>query len=212
MATFTLSQYKTWVRARLDDTAYSDSNLTQFINDANRYICNAERWSFMEATQSPTIAQAGTTFSFAADYQAGISLRVVSPDASAGQLPFMPYEQFDLAYPDTSALSQTGPSVWTTFGGAAIVGPAPMDQTYTFAFRYLKSPTTLSGASDVVDIPDDFSEVLVLGTLARCLMANDNYDQAQIIQQEFAIQMQMMASRLLPSALTAPVTMGSGRL
>ena len=51
---YDLSNIRSRVQARLDDTSFSTTYLNQFINDAQRDICNSRRFVFMEKEATVT--------------------------------------------------------------------------------------------------------------------------------------------------------------
>lgn len=191
------STYKAWVLNRLDDTSFDSAKLLQFANDENRDICNQERWPFMIKTISGTITTTAATYDWQSDCQALINLLVVNPDANQLPLHYMPFEVFDQKYPDPSQLTKAPPTIWTGIGTTFTVGPAYPDATYTLIQRYVKEPTVITGDSSVLDVPDAFSEIIVLGMLARTQMTNDQYDLAQVTLQEREIRLDKMREKLL---------------
>lgn len=211
MATITVAQYKTAVRNRLDDTSFDGAYLTQFALDTNRELCNSERWRFMESTFVGVVTTNLVTYALPTDYQAAVDLALIDPDGSARYLNYMPFEAFDMAYPDPMQLTAATPSVWTSYGNNLTIGPAKPDQGYTLSLRYYKTPVATITDASTLDVPDEFSELIVLGMLKRALMTNDNYDQAQIIQQEIDEQKAAMKDRLMTRQYGDSIRMNVGR-
>lgn len=195
--TITSAEYKNIVRWRIGDDEFNSGLLTQFANDTNREICNGAMWPFMEETFAGTVTSGTATYNLPSDFQTAINLTLTDPDNNAIFLDYVDNKQFTQDYPDPSALNDATPEVWTSFGSTFTIGPAAPDQNYTLALNYLKVPTTITEDGDTLDVPDEFSEVVVLGMLHRALMANDYYDQAQVIAQNFDIQLDRMKQRLL---------------
>lgn len=207
---FTLSQYRTWTLNRLDDASFDSSKLTQFANDTNREICNTYEWPFMKTATSPTSTSTATN-SYPSDLQVPINLTLTAPSGKEVYLPPKSYEWYDQQYPDPSTLTAATPEFWVPWGATFILGPAALDQAYTYVLRYIKEPTTASADASTLNVPDAFSELVVLGMLSRAHMANDNYDLAQVIRQEFDIQLERMARRLLPRQRGESPRMSTGR-
>jgi hypothetical protein len=195
--TVQVGTYKTWVKNRLGDPSFDSSILTQFANDTNREICNLADWPFKETAFQGTVDGTSAIYDFQSDCQSLINLILVDPNNNAVYLNYLQYKEFDQLYPDPTALTAAQPSVWTSFGRTFQVGPATPDQTYTLLQRYIKNPTTITADSDMVDVPDEFSELMTLGMLARAQSANDQYYLAQITAQEFSAQLDAMKKRLL---------------
>ncbi len=210
--TYTLGNYKSWVRTRINRPSFDTIALTQFANDANRDICNDRRWRFMESTFNGTIAVGVSSYQLPTNFQAAINLAINAPDANAKFLNFVPYEIYDQTYPDPTALTAAQPSIWTFYGNSLIVGPAAPDQIYTMQLRYLKTPTALTLDANTLDVPDDFSELVVLGMAYRALMSKDIYDQAQVMIQLWDEQMDKMSDRLQSRQFGEPIRMGVGRI
>lgn len=211
MNLLTVSHYQALVRNRLDDQSYEVGKLLQFLNDANREITNSHRWRFMESTFLGNITIGTNSYSLPTGFQAAINFTITDPNAQASFVRYMPYETYDQFYPDPTALASATPSIWTFFSNSLIIGPALPDKAYTMQLRYIKNPVTLVNTTDLLDVPDDFSEIVVLSAYKRALMTNDNFDQAQIIQQEVEDQMRAMNDRLQSRQFGEPLVIGSSR-
>jgi hypothetical protein len=213
--TIILGTYKTRVRNKLADPSFDDASLTQFADEVNKEICNQPvPWPFMESLFLGTLTAGMNTYNFPSDLQRPISLEVTVPDASARFLTYMPYKEFDQRYPDPTQLTRNAPDVWSRFGTTFIVGPPPPDQAYTVQMRYIKLPsTTITTAGDptLLDVPDDFSELVVLGMYARALDASDQQDVALGQYNRFAQQLSLMKQRYGIMQSGVPLRMQTGR-
>lgn len=192
---YTLAGIRTATANRLDDSSYDAASLNQFANDVNRFICNSRRWRFMEKTFTGTVTIGSPSYALPTDFQSAISLRITSPSGNAKYIPYKAFEEFDRAFPNPSATANSTPLYWYLFGTTINLYPAP-DQVYTMDIRYLKQPTTLTLDADVPDIPTEFQEVVVLGTYAKALERNDQFDQAQIISAQYQQGLDAMTERL----------------
>lgn len=215
-STYTMLQYKGFARTKLNRTAYDSTKLTQFIDEANKEICNAEIWRFMERNFIGTIDNSHSQYNFpVADLQAIYDIVVTSPDANVIYPEFVPHEIFRQRYPSQAAtvLAPAPPTVWTSFGNTFKVGPAFPDQTYTISFDYVLSPTNLIGASDsaTIDVPDDMYELVTLGVYRRALQASDNYFPALLVGQEWEDKLGKMIERYQSRQFGKPLRMGNGR-
>jgi hypothetical protein len=195
--TITVTNYSTDVRNRLGDTSFDSAMLIQFANDTNKEICNFADWPFKETSFQGTVDGTSAIYDFQPDCESLINLILVDPNSNATFLRYLPYKEFDLLYPDPTALTPASPTIWTTFGSTFQIGPATPDQTYTLLQRYIKNPTEITTGSNTIDIPDSFSEVFTLGMLRRAQAANDQYDLSQITSQEFDLQIARMKQRLI---------------
>jgi hypothetical protein len=147
-----------------------------------------------EATLTATVGLSVPT-GMPADFQTSLYLRRYTPSATAGKMSYMEYEDFDEQYPNTSVFANGIPNKWYTFAGVINIFPTA-DTTYTFKLKYIKKPTELVNDGDVPEIPEEFSEVLVLAAYKRALEHDDNFDQAQVIQQQIDEKGQAMVIRL----------------
>lgn len=192
---YDLLNLRTAVRNKMQDDEFPDHVLNQFINDANRWICNAKRWRFMETTFSGTVASGSPSYQLPTDFQAAVSLRLVDPDGVARYIDYADYAQFDQDYPDPTATPNATPRTWYIFGKTLSLFPAP-DTSYTMEIRYLKSPTEMTTDTQKPDVPEEFQELVVLAAFKRAAQRSDNYDIGQVIDQEIAELMDLMESRL----------------
>lgn len=213
--TYTVGQYKAWTRVKLNRSAYDSTKLLQFLDEANKEICNVQIWRFMERNFVGTITTGASRYNFpVTNFQAMIDMVVTSPDSNVIYPKFMPHEIFRKQYPSqaTTVLAPAPPKVWTSFGNSFTVGPAQPDQTYTISIDYVVAPTDLSAASDsaTVDVPDDFSELLTLGMYSRALQATDNYFPALLVAQTWQDKLDQMVERYQSRQFGEPLRMGNG--
>lgn len=194
--TFLVSQYKTWVRNKLDNTSFDDAVLTQLITDVNADICNEPvKWPFMETTFVGTVGTSTNAYLHPTDLQQVINFTVTLPTNRIVYLDYMPYEEFNQRYPSPSFLTPSQPAIWTQFDSKFIVGPAWPDQTYTLSENYIKTPTMTLSDSSTLNVPDDFRELVVLGAYARALEHDDQPDYATAQYNRFQAQLSLMKQR-----------------
>lgn len=206
---YDLGTVRTRVQQKLDNTNFETAKLNQFINDGQRDIFNSRRFVFMEREASPTTtASSDSLSSLPTDMQTPLSLRIFSPTGNASELTYMEYEDFDRMMPNTALVSPTIPFAWYVFNLTPIIYPRA-DATYTLKLKYIKSPDELEVDADVPEVPEAFSELLVLAAYKRALEHDDDYDQAQIIQLQIDEQMDKMDGRYkrqtgLPHVMRSP--------
>jgi len=185
---YTVAQYKAWVRGRLPGLTLADALLLDVISSANRDICNGEPWPFLERSFEGTAASGNREFDLQATistFQVPLGLKLTAPDSSAVSVRYMTWQEYYRLYPDPDQLTATRPWMWSLYGTTLIIGPAKLDQTYTFRLPYIKEPTPLTADADVVDIPDAFAEVLIVAGKVRALKSKRKYNEAQVEQQEY---------------------------
>ncbi len=188
VTTYTVAQYKTWLRGRRRGINFEDALLTDAINSTNREICNAAVWPFMETEFVGTAASGTRSYALnttITNYQLALGLQLTDPNNKAVDVGYLTWREWDELYPDPGQLTAATPSKWTLFGSTLFIGPANMDQTYTFRLPYLKEPTDLTADATVVDVPDAFAEVLITGALYRAMLAKGKGNIAQLIRQDY---------------------------
>lgn len=207
--TYNLGTLKTRVQNKLDNTSFDASILTQFINDGLRDIIiqSKPQFSMLEATYTTSIG-ASTLTTSATDILVPIDLRLYTPINYAQKLPFIDYQDVDLLYPNTGLLGTGPPIAWSSFTNVPFV-VNNSDAVYTLRGRYLQVPPELSSDTDVPILPNTFSEILVLAAYKRALEHDDDFDQAQVIQQQIDSKILDMNSILkpqlgLPHVMRAP--------
>ena len=193
---YQLSTCRTRIQQKLDNTAFDQTKLTQFVNDGQRDIFSTYKFPFMEREASLTTTAGQVTVStLPTDFQSTISLRRYTPSYKAGMLRYVEYEDFDELHPNPTVGDNAIPVEWTLFNKTITVFPKA-DDAYTLKLRYYKKPAELVNDSDVPEIPEEHSEILVLAGYKRALMHDDNYDQAQVVQQDVDQLAQAMIIRL----------------
>ena len=192
---YNLGTVRTRIEQKLDDTSFGTAKLNQFINDGQRYVLGSRRFVFMEreadlTTTDGSEAVTGTP----TDMAVPLSLRIYTPVGNAIELEYIEYEDFDRSVPNATNTGETAPSAWRVFNKTIYVYPIA-DATYNLKLKYLKEPTELTTDASVPEIPEAFSELLVLAGYKRALEHNDDFDQAQIIQLQIDEQIDKMDER-----------------
>lgn len=180
------------VQNKLDDPSFDTGILLDFLNDTEREVFNRYRINIQEQqintittttgsrtlTGLPGAAGSGTVGQY-------ISLSILVPINYARVIPYMEYEDVDVMYPNYQLLGQGTPIGWTIFDGTPyVINNA--DKIYTLSAKYTLFPTEIVNPTDTPNIPEEFSEITVLGMYARALEFNDEYDEAEAVRQQFA--------------------------
>lgn len=183
-----------WSRAqnKLDDPSFDTGVLTQFANDTEREVFNRYRINTEEQENDSITTTAGSRVLTGLPGNAGsqavgvyISLRIILPVNYSMLIPYVEYEDADKYYPNYQLLGQGTPIAWFIFDGVpTLLNNA--DKIYTLSAKYTINPTPLANASDTPNIPQEYSEITVLGMYARALEFNDEYDEATAVRQQFA--------------------------
>lgn len=201
---------------RLDDTEFDAGIVDDFINDTQRSIFNTYELPFMEKTFTGTLPSGGYAFTFPTDYQVTQSLKLVDPEDVIRDISdnYMPYKEFNKRYPTPQNRDVGVPEVWTLYQNRLIFS-RPTDMDYNLELNYLKTPTTLSDGEEVPEIPESFSELLVLGAYYRILERNEDLDLAAFYKNgDYTDLLDLMVSRLSkrqtngPTIISQPLRVG----
>lgn len=187
---FQVSDLITRVQQKLDDTTFDTPTLISFANDTereifNRYRINTEEQQIDTITTTAGVRDLtglpGTVGDSVGQY---ISLRIILPVNYSKVIPYMEYEDVDVVYPNYNLLGEGPPLDWSIFDGVPfLINRA--DKVYTLSAKYTLLPTKLVAVTDTPNIPEDFSEITVLGMYARALEFNDEYAEAAPIRQQY---------------------------
>lgn len=185
---YTVQSLYTRTQNKLDDASFSTTVLLDFLNDTEREVFNRYRIN-TEEQQIDTITTTAGARTLTGLPSAGlvaqyVSLRIILPVNYSKVIPYMEYEDVDVVYPNYLLLGQGPPIAWYIFDGTpALVNLA--DKTYTLSAKYTILPTKLVNGTDVPNIPEEYSEITVLGMYARALEFNDEYQEASTVRQQF---------------------------
>jgi hypothetical protein len=188
---YTLADLFTRVQNKLDDPSFDTGVLTQFANDTEREVFNRYRINTEEQQNDTITTTAGSRALTGLPGIAGsqavgvyINLRIILPVNYSRLIPYVEYEDADKYYPNYQLLGQGTPIAWFIFDGVpTLLNNA--DKTYTLSAKYTINPTPLENPTDVPNIPEEYSEITILGMYARALEFNDEYDEAQAVRQQF---------------------------
>ena len=180
----------------LDDEEFDPAIIDRAINRAQREIFNQFELSFMEKIFSGIIPVNSTIFKYPSDLALPQNHVVTSPEGSQKNIEslYMPFRNFTAVYPNPANNEAGEISRWTSYGGN-ILTSAPTDREYTLDLYYIKKPELLLADGDVPEIPEEFSELLVLGAYIRIAKRNEDTDLAQIALQDYAGQLNKLVER-----------------
>jgi hypothetical protein len=174
----------------ISDTGQSARAL-RWINQSYQEVCSMENWPFLRTV----VTQA-----------APVSLpllsrivRVTDTSTSGGNRLYEGDEDMlaDLN-PDLSLAGTPAYYYLTYAAGAPSLNVYPVS-THTIEVVYFQNPTPLASPGDVLIIPDQFIDVVVLGAMRRgYLDGTDTAQQYQMVKQEYADRLEFMRTQLLP--------------
>jgi len=187
---YTTGAITTKVQQRIRDTGYSNTEIRNYINDAQNDVFNEYRLPFTQTVQTYTLTSGVSDITngtgLPANYVQALNLTLTSAGRET-VLPYVDIRVIDDQYPDPddTTVNPTGPpAMWYFYGNDVKVYPVPND-AYTVSLQYYKKPTELTADGSVPEIPSEFEELLVVGASYRVLQVKDNYDQAAILQNKY---------------------------
>ena len=198
---------------KLDDDEFDAQIVDNFINDTQRNIFNQFELPFQEKIFQGTVPANTTMFKFPTDVALLQSLVMTSPEGSQTDLThsFLDFRSFNKLYP-TPGNNTTGPVYhWTLYGGNMLTS-APLDQDYQMNIFYIKKPKTLVNPTDVPEIPEEFSELLILGAFARIQKRNEDFDLAAVTEQEYNNNLDLLVTRYGFRKADGPIIMGNQQI
>ena len=180
----------------LDDENYSPEILDRAINRAIKEIYNQFELSFMERIFSGTVPENSTMFRYPTDLALAQSHVLTAPDGAQRTLDnsYIPFKDFNRIYPTPSNNKPGAPTHWTSYGGNIILS-CPTDKEYTLDIYYVSKPPKLAADTDVPAIPEEFSELILLGAYIRIAKRNEDTDLAQMAIQDYAGQLNKLVER-----------------
>lgn len=194
----TLSQLQTRMSLRLGEDSVPSGNeytrRTQFFNEAGKSIVRKHYWWWTEASTSFNSVANQTSYTSTDGFPSNIRGSSVLELRYNGTLytPVQQTEAFNLTNSDYSGLSENYFIFNKTLYPVSPFGDSIVNGV---TMKYYKVWTTLSNNSDVVDVPDDFADLLVAFALARVFSidsergsAADNFDEFNEIYKEMEME------------------------
>lgn len=189
---------------KLDDEDFDPEIIDNFLNDTQRDIFNTFELPFQEKIFSGTIPAGATMFQLPAD------VAQVQTHSVAGVRNFMNmkvrFRDFFSQYPDVLNETPAAPSLWTQYAGNILLN-APTDQEYTFNTYYIRKPKTMDQDTSVPEIPEEFSELLILGALMRVHDRNEDTDLYDKVSVQYDKQINNLVTRYGFRDATGPIKM-----
>jgi len=180
---------------KLDDDEFDTGVIANFVNDTQRDIFNQFELSFQEKIFAGHVPSGTAMFDMPTDL--ALLQRVI---LTSGDTPrditdlYIPWRRFVENFPDPQVREAGDIENWTSYAGNIILSrPTSADNTLTM--YYIKTPALLSLNTDVPEIPQEFSELLVLGAYVKCLEFNEDFDQAAYVKTEYNNLLDLLVTR-----------------
>ena len=189
---------------KLDDDEFDPQIVDNFINDAQRDIFNQYELPFQEKIFQGTIPAGSTMFQLPNDLAQMQSQTIAGATGFGGQK--VAWRDFFRAYPDAANATPSAPSRWTQYAGNILLS-TPTDKDYTMTLFYIRKPKTLTQNSDVPEIPEEFSELLILGAFKRILERNEDFDLANEVDVDYQRILLQLVNRYGARDADGPIIM-----
>lgn len=212
---YNLGDISATVQDDLKDPSFSLTRIDRYVNRGQDAIFNTHMFRFCEKMVSGALTIGEYAFDQQDDHQATIGGVLI--DESNGNAVvlngdnYLGHRDFFERFPDPSAYDNGTPQFWTEYG-SEILFDKPVDKAYTFKQRYYRTPTTLTVAADVPDVPESFRELLEFYALYRAEKWRGNHDIAATYKQDFEDGLENMVLRFSEVQQAGPVQMGSNRV
>lgn len=206
------------VIARMNEVALTSSNFTSArgfqvqcknaVNDAINYVNQREfGWPFTHTTNTQTLVAGQTRYTVPANSQSvDYDTFRISKDDTLGvsgiTMRIIDYKEYTQKYIDQETTSDVGAVpiyVFRTPDNNYGLYPYP-DKAYELKYEYYVKPTTLSAATDVPTIPEQFRQVIVDGATAYAYQYRGEVQQYGINFTRFEAGIKQMQSILLNRA------------
>lgn len=173
----TLAEYRTVVRGLLTDDQYDATLIDQALNWFVYELFNDTRTRLMESSDLVSALANSSTADYPDDLLTIIGIYVTAPRVF--QLnDAMEYKSFMRNYADFATATAREVSAWVPYGGQMRFS-APLKTATTFQIDYLRIPTPMENDSDDCEVPDNYSELVAKGALARIMEINEDYSEAE---------------------------------
>jgi len=177
---FTLSDIRTAVKDKLDDSGFPDTTIDRAANDFQFELFNDNRIRFMEQNETLSVAANSSQKDLPEDFMNLINLIVldnVSTYRNITKTGFIEYDEFMSRYANFSVATTAKIRDWTFFG-EGLRFQSRTDAIYNITLDYLRSPVLMVAATDECELPINNRELMTIGTLERVMRVNEDYPEA----------------------------------
>lgn len=189
---------------KLDDEEFDPQVVDNFINDTQRDIFNQYELPFQEKIFQGTIPAGSTMFKMPADVALIQSTSVTGIPGFTDRK--TDWRSFFKQHNDINNAPASAILDWTLYAGNVLMS-APTDQDYTMNMFYIRKAKTLKQDDDVPEVPEEFSELLVLGAFMRIQRRNEDFDLARETYAEYKEQLSLLVNRYGFREADGPIVM-----
>lgn len=177
---FTLGDIRTSVRSKLGDTSYDLSTIDEQANNFQFELFNDNRIRFMEKSATLTLTSGQTSpDSFPSDFMTMMALIVYDSLTQYRNITKygMNYDEFMQNYPMYAIAPAQAPHEWAPFSDS-IIFSAPFAATYSALLHYLRTPVIMTTDTSECELPINYKEMMVLGTVEKIMRIDEDYDES----------------------------------
>ena len=194
---YTLKTLIDTLRKRLQDEDFDEELLKHFINQSQSEILGEDKYPFMQRIDQYEAEEAGE-INLPPFYAGTFYIYAKKPGQPRQELHFIEPEEY---FKNTARHTM----VYTVFANTIFykIYEGAENSDFRITHLYLTNPLPLVKDTDRTPIPEQYIEALLLGALYRAEQVRDNFDFAQIYQNEQDQILTNMKLRYGPGNLTA---------
>lgn len=184
------------IQDRLDDDEFDQGTVDGFINDSIKEIFNQFELPFQEKIFAGVLPATSTIFALPKDLVQLQDAIITSPADEATNLmdKYTDFREFNKYFTTPSTSESGGVETWTLYAGNIMLS-RPTDKDYELTLFYIKKPKKLELDTDVPEIPEEFSELIILGAYMRCLKKNEDFDIATYVENDYNKELDLLVSK-----------------
>lgn len=210
-----LQDVRQLVRSKLDDLQYDGNKVDSAINWFQFELFNNTRTALMEDDVNIDFLQGDYEISIPSQIQTITEILVVPTDTSITPYSIWKYRKehgdFLQKFPNFMVANQANPREWS-FYGRKIRLAAPASFGGKLFVEFIRRPVKAVGDSDLLEIPDNYEELAVIGGTARVMEMNEDYAEAAQERQNLEpLQTTFIRNEARGSQHTGPTIMRSNR-
>lgn len=160
----------------------------RWVNQSYQELCAIEQWPFLKTSTTGTSPVSIPTLNRVLSVRdTNLNNRLVESD-------------IDTLQDINPNLTTTGTAAWyyLDYSSGPVVSTFPVT-TNTIEVVFYQNPTPLAADGDILVIPDQFIDIVVLGAMRRAYIdGTDTANQYQLAKQEWSDRIQFMRSQLMP--------------
>jgi hypothetical protein len=184
----TALDYATRAQKRIRDEAYPATDMYVHLSDTVNEVFNSRMLPEQEESYSANLVAGEHVFEFQSDHTSAQAVTIIDPtienDGTDITNNYLPWETFNKLFPNPANQEPTRPFVYT-IRNRQIWFSHPVDYPYILKVEYIKSSKQITQASDTVEVPDNYSEMLVMGMCERAEETKDNFAKADYYRSKF---------------------------